>query len=66
MCVCVFFVVFFGGNEKKSIPHRIHGTDLFTYICFISMVNVGNYSKYTIHGSCGKSTIDENSSSKGN
>ena len=31
-------------------PHRIHGTGIFTYICFIFMVNV---AKYTIHGSSG-------------
>ena len=45
----------------QHIPLRIHGTGIFTYIWFISMVNVGpfglflwkNVGKYTIHGSFG-------------
>ena len=49
---------FSGHNGGESCPtrkipfiaHRIHGTGIFTYICFFLMVNVG---EYTIHGSHG-------------
>ena len=37
------------------IPHRIHGTGIFTYIWLVCIINVG---KYTIHGWDGLWLID--------
>ena len=41
-------------RREGGLPHRIHGTGIFTYIRLKVMVNV---SKYSIHGAFGLVTF---------